>query len=476
MPTPLPAFLLALVAGSVPLAPAVGQGAPQGGAGGTLLGGVGGTFQGGAGGTFQSGAGGTLEDWLARLRASEHAALEALRPEVELRLARLATAVESQRVDEIRRARESLVELGPVAASLLVPALEPRAALEAAPARPLEQAQEIARQVSRALVELPTPATTDALLALLLEGSAEARANAARALASSPEPARASAGLAEVWRASAAEPELASLRAIALRSLARLGGEDALAIVSEALAEPEPELVRVALDALSESAREDAVPRVLLLTRDRARAAALVPALLRFWQRQPQKARAEALEPLLALCLSSAVPAAERVRLLEALPGLAGGLPAELRRQLAPLAEGPAGELREAALVALSLAGERGARKDLLASYDAQVEKNPRWAKPYEARAAVLVRIGEYRDAIRDYREALRLAEDDPRMQVGDAWVGLARCYARTGKLKDAAQTLRRSTLSLKELAALAQDPDFAELAQSRYAEEAFPR
>ncbi len=67
-----------------------------------------------------------------------------------------------------------------------------------------------------------------------------------------------------------------------------------------------------------------------------------------------------------------------------------------------------------------------------------------------------------------------RMAKDDPTFKADEAYIKLARAYARKGKLKDAAEHLRRAPISLTQLQSLADDPEFRELRDSKYGKEAF--
>ena len=132
-------------------------------------------------------------------------------------------------------------------------------------------------------------------------------------------------------------------------------------------------------------------------------------------------------------------------------------------------------ELREAALVALASLGDRSSKKDLLAPYDETVERNERWFRGYSERAWVLLRIGENDAATKDFRRALKYGQDSASLQP-ETYIGLARAYARKGKLKDAAEWLRKAPVSLAELQDLEDDQDFVALRASRWGKEAFGR
>jgi tetratricopeptide (TPR) repeat protein len=144
-----------------------------------------------------------------------------------------------------------------------------------------------------------------------------------------------------------------------------------------------------------------------------------------------------------------------------------------VRRGLEPITVSREDELREAGLATLARLSDRSARKKLLGPYDDDVKDNPQWAKARARRAAVYFRIGDYDDAIEDYEEAIDLTRLDGRSEPS-YYAELARCQVREGKLKDARDTLRRSPLSLAKLHELAEDPDFRELRDSKYGDEAF--
>jgi tetratricopeptide (TPR) repeat protein len=120
--------------------------------------------------------------------------------------------------------------------------------------------------------------------------------------------------------------------------------------------------------------------------------------------------------------------------------------------------------LREGALVVLYLVGDKSSRKELLAKYDEQIERNKDWPDSYAARASVLYRIADYREAIKDYQKAIQLAANDLRARQDTAYMGLARCYAMTNKLREAKSTIEKAPLSAKQLAALKRDPAFAKM------------
>jgi tetratricopeptide (TPR) repeat protein len=124
-------------------------------------------------------------------------------------------------------------------------------------------------------------------------------------------------------------------------------------------------------------------------------------------------------------------------------------------------------ELHEAALEALYLVGDKNARRELLQEYDTAIERNKTWPSSYEARANVLYKLHDWREAMKDYQKALQLSVGDIHAHTEESYIGLARCYAQTGKLKEAAQNIEKAPVSMKRLAELAKEPAFAKLAEN---------
>ena len=118
--------------------------------------------------------------------------------------------------------------------------------------------------------------------------------------------------------------------------------------------------------------------------------------------------------------------------------------------------------------------GRRVAKRDLLEPYDDRVDSQNDWSRVWEERAAILYRIEDFKGAIRDYKQALATVSRSSRPMTDD-YLGIARSYARMGKLKDAARWISDAPISYMQLRALAKEPAFAELAaHPRYREDVF--
>lgn len=397
---------------------------------------------------------GSLEELLERLRTQR----DGVQGELRSRVVELHAALEEPartndraRLDELRA---MLVALGPESAPLLVERIDPGAsATEAEALR--------ARVVAEALRALESRAVTDALLAIARDGSPAGRVHAIEALATSPDPARVAPVLASIFRGGEG-----AVRRSALLSLAELGGEHASAALGEALADPDPQLVAAVLASLAEARNAGVAPRVLELARAGSPASRHAHGIARYYEAVPAAVGPDELEALVRLAQDVSSSVEGRVAILDLLAQHGSTITSDLKKDVRGIAGSPVREVREAALASLARMGDRGARRDLLAEYDQGVQKNAKWAQSWEARAQMLYRIGEHREALKDYQQALKCAAEDPRARTEEIWIGVARCQARLGKLKEAKEALDKAPISIRRLAELSRDPAFAELAK----------
>jgi HEAT repeat protein len=393
----------------------------------------------------------SLQAWLARMRKERESSRSALTVRVTSLLAELEALAAEGSSRKVEAARNALAALGPEAVPLLVPALEPgKEATSAAVFR--------AREVATVIAATHPTSITEELIAHVKNGSAEARANALRVLAQHGDPPRVVPLLAAIY-ASEEGPGRSEILAV----LAELGGTDADHLIEGALRDEQPEVVRTALEALARAANSRLAASVLEFARGPS-APTHVDELLAYYKAVPQ-----ALGPAHALAmvqLSRHVALSEKTktRLLESLARFPIELDGELQKALDPIVDGGTREVREAALVLLSVLGDRNARKTLLKPYEDVVKKSPKWSQAYVQLAEALVRIHDHKDAVREYKTALKLQSEEDRIDPG-AFIGIARCYAVLGDLKSAAESLEVAPLSLKTLHELAKDPDFVALA-----------
>ena len=396
----------------------------------------------------------SLERWLERARAARDSARARLAVEVEAVRAELDLLGAEPAPERERALVARLSTLGGEAAPLLVPWIDPGP--EATPA-----ALRAAALVAEALRGMDVSIVEDELLARLGSGSLAGRANAASVLARAPNPERAAPVLAEVFRTSEG-----SLQAAALDALLEMPGEVRRAVLREVLAGEDERLTNVALRALARAGGAEYREEVALFFADPERARQFAPALLAFYAACPSAVEKRELLGLVELANNPRLDLATRLAVIELLPQFETPRSNDLRRALEDLRDQRSVELQEAVLIALARLGDKGARRDVLAPYDEAIASNPEWAQRHAARADVLYRLGDPNEAIKGYKKALQVARDDPFPPTG-IYVALARCYARLGKLKEAVQYLESSRADRDELAALAEEPVFRELAES---------
>jgi tetratricopeptide (TPR) repeat protein len=292
-------------------------------------------------------------------------------------------------------------------------------------------------------------------------GSVDGRLNAIHVLGMSTEPERAGPVLVGIYRGNFGE-----LRQAALAALARLGGDSNDKILEEALVDAKPEVVSATLSALAESKKSSMAARVLKILAATNEALVHQDKLIAYYRAVPEVVDKATLLGLIRLAGENSASTEQRQKMLDFLPLFAEKFDPESKKELRFLAESPAPELREGALVVLVLVGDRNARKDLLEPYDQLVDRNKMWANSYTSRADVLYKIQDYREAVNDYKKAIQLSADDLRTRQDSAYIGLAKSYAMQGKIKDAGTTLEKAPLTAKQLAALKKDPAFAKLVE----------
>jgi tetratricopeptide (TPR) repeat protein len=405
----------------------------------------------------------SLQEFLARARAQRELVQARLRDQVQSLVKRVEELPMPVPRDQKEAWLAEVVALGPEATPLLVAWIDPGEA-------GLDRERFRATQIALALARLDTQPITGELLRIAQTGSQEGRRNAIRVLETTPEPERVRPALLALFKASEG-----SLKQATLRALITLGGADNEALLREVLESSDDTLIDMALGAVADAKSPKAVEQVRKLLADPARARTHVEPLLNYFKGQPELVREAEVRDLIQLAAQEEVTRERREAIVDALPIFVTAMSNDLRKSLEPLLAGNERKLREGALVLLSILGDKLAKRDLLKDYDTTVENNPKWSPAYTRRADVLRRVRDYDDAIKDYLKALKVGEDDP-VQSPESFVGLARCYSLKKKWKEAASYLQRAPISITQLRALANDPDFLELkAHPKYGE-VFPK
>jgi len=397
----------------------------------------------------------SLQEFLKHLRTHQLASSAQLRGGLESLLKTMEGDALARRLEALEQSKARLVALGPEAALLLLEELDPGP--DATDARKLRSLY-----VARALQDMASPAATDRLVELAQTGTLEGRRNAIAVLSASPEPQRAAPVLIGIVKAG--EPEL---RDAALMALAGLESPEGERTLSAALADSNPTLVRATILALAQAHNTRLAPRILQIVQVPRDAVQYTDALLYYYARVPAAADKHHVLALLKIAADFSPPPELRARVLEAIPTLTDKLDADSKREIKGLSESPTKEVKEAALVVLVLLGDKNARRDLFADIEIQIQRNKNYAPNYETRARLEYRIGDWREAQKDYQTALRLSANDFRARPEEAYIGLARCWMQLGKLKEAADTLLKAPLPRKQLQDLAKEPVFQKLVEN---------
>jgi len=397
---------------------------------------------------------GSLEAFLKRVRTERETERARLRPRVEEIVKKLG---QSRSAAEVKRLNADLEALGDEAVPLLLPYLDPGAN----PGAELEkQSQEVAEILARSR----NPALLEELVRLASEGSPRGRVHAIRLLGESPEHARAQAALR------ALHPSLSGhLKAASVSALARLDPQDPL--ITAAFADTHPEVLAAAVRALTDEPRRAPRPEVVGLLSKPSAAADVLAELVDYFCVPGQSLDEETVSALVGFASRQDLSPEARLKVLDGLPRFGVGLSTRLRRDVEPLLSSQDAAIKDAALVALTLMKDGRARRDLMRFYDDQVKNNDSWPLAYQRRGDIEMRIGEFRDAAKDYADAIRLHGDSARLPGNrELWINLARAQVKDNKLKSAYDTLSEFGPTSDVKRTLRADPDFQPLVEhSKY-------
>lgn len=401
----------------------------------------------------------SLEQLLARARSQQQVLQNKLSGDVAMVIAEIEAYNPASGHQVLQQLDTRLIALGTDATPLLVRYLAP--ADDA-----LDSERLRAARVAAALSRMDTAAITGDLLRLLGTASNEGKRNVLRVLEHSHDPARVLPVVdAEFKRAEG------SLKQACMGTLIALGG-DVKAIFGELLQSPDENLTAMALATLTEKRNPVAAEHVrwMLLKSNRASTHAL--ALMEYFRALPELAGEPEVLAFIRLA-NGPISTDTRVALIDALPDLKPRLSSDLRKALEPIVSSSDRRLAESGWVALARLGDKGSKKKLLDGYDERVKQNEEWSQAWVDRGDVYFRIEEYGEAIGDYVKAIQLGTDDRALRP-ETYVKLARCYMRTSKLKEASFYISRAPISMAQRRALADDPEFKPLRESKYGKDAF--
>jgi len=407
---------------------------------------------GAAGAPADRGEDGSLEQLLREVRRRREAAAAKLAVPVTDLVQQLQKASTGDG-EAAEKAKVQLVALGTEAAPLLVPHLDPGQGA-------LGPDRRRASLVAEVLEQLPTRSVTDALITMARTGSPHGRLNALRVLGTSPDRAAAGACLIEAVRTSDKDT-----RVQALRSLARLGGAEHETVLVEALAETDPDVLRAVLTALTGVRSVAGRERVRTLMGAPQLAVPLVKEITAYLRAIAPSLAPEDFEALARLAAHESVAEKDGLLILDTIADLQPQLDAKLHKLFEPLLANQF--LRTDAQLCLARLGDRNERRDLIKRFDELVARNEDWAGGYEQRGGVLLKLGEYGEAARDYARAVKLYQTQGREIEDSIYIELARAYVLDQNLKKAHEALTEGGLASGALKQLKTDPDFQTLAES---------
>jgi len=345
--------------------------------------------------------------------------------------------------------------LGSEAAPLLVGYLEPGI-------DPPEATAFRTRQVVQVLRELASPAITEELLRRIGVGTIEGRLNALAILETSTDQDRVAPIVCDLYKVSAGR-----LRTGAMLTLARIGGPLAKEALSAALDDEDPGVVDLALRALGQVSSNEVTARVLELAESES-GAAHIQGIGAFFLSQPDIFEdQEHVITLMNLLARPSAPRDDTVKVLRSLVELDLSFRSKVRKAMTALVEHPNNEVQVATFILLARAGDKGARRDLLRPYNEAIANRRAYDNAYTERGDIWYLIGEYSEAIKDYKFAIKLMS--ARTKEEEPFLGLARCYAQMKKYKDAKIQLDLAPVSIARLQQLSKDPAFAGMLESKY-------
>lgn len=400
----------------------------------------------------------SLERLAEQYRLESEAALAALLPEAERHISRLRdiTGRERSKASPVT-ARAELVKLGSEIVPLLVAQLDPGANTGSS--------KRLAAQLALVLMELELQAGIDPLLDIARNGSSAGKELAVRVLGASKSPARVNKTLIALYT-----EEKTLSRVELLTALARLGSDEGMGFVIERMSSPEIEEGKSAISALATAQAAAAAPEVLKLARSTRDAAQYITEICAYYKACPTAFNRDHASALLELTESKRLSIEDRIALLDALIVNEKHWPSDAKKTLKQMADTSNMQLREAVLVALALTGDRGAKNDLIRTFEDAIKDNPLYSDAYIDLAEIQFKVRDYRDSKKNYERALGLGRiSGGRKRL--VHLGLARCYAIEKKYKDAEKWLKTG-MSSSQIRDHADDPAFAQMREhAKYGE-----
>ncbi|MEZ5965889.1 MAG: hypothetical protein R3F56_18785 [Planctomycetota bacterium] len=250
-----------------------------------------------------------------------------------------------------------------------------------------------------------------------------------------------------------------SHQAAAVRALAMLGRRDAGAKVAELLDTTSMSLRGACLAFLDQLGGPAHKKAVLAALRNESQDD-LFPLYLAYLHHHvPEDADAAAV--LLGLLDSGRLIPPRRTDVVRALATVAPkGHDATCAKLKATIASGELSALGRACATTMMSLGDKTGRKELFDGLDADVRKSPRVPIVLANRGQAQFEFENWNDAIRDFKEALRLARSSNAKREFSLWI--ARAYVHQGQARRAAAALREGSVNRIEIEdAASHDPAF---------------
>jgi tetratricopeptide (TPR) repeat protein len=400
----------------------------------------------------------SIETLIERYRAEREAATQALRPEVEQGISRLRDLTARERsIGSTANVRAALVELGSGIVPLLIEQLDPKSGTAGE--------QRLSSQLALVLMELNLESAIAPLLKITREGSPRGKELAARVLGACAAPLRVNESLITLYT-----DQKTISRVTLLTALAQLESEEGLSFVTERINSNNVEEGKAAITALTATSSVNAGPKIMALAESPSDAAKYIKQICAYYKACASVFNRQHAEALLQLTESKRLSIEDRIALLNILTENEKHWPSDAKKTLKQMADTGNMQLREAVLVGLALTGDRGAKNDLIRSFEDAIKANPLWSDSYVDLADIQYKVRDYRDAKKNYERALGLGRYTTRRKR-EMHLGLARCCAIEKKYKDAEKWLKTG-LSNSQILEQAGDPAFASMKEhAKYGE-----
>lgn len=423
----------------------------------------------------------SLERLLEEIRLERTKRLQALRPQVTAIIASIDEVKSRGKTATTDSKKRELIALGPDAQPLLIPFLNPGTGEAVTPG-----SRTRARIVAEVMHDVPYKGVTDALLDEVRTGTGLSRAGALYALRATEEPERALRVLIPLIdtlssRSSDASGDgdggnksgLGDRGDGIYTTIACFGCPEASQFLAKEINGRNEDRRRMALEGIRYAPTQSGGPQILLLMAS-DNAAPLADSIADYYAaNEPLLEESDHVEGLTALALSEDISDDVRQSIFKILRLSDAKLSSTHRRRIEKaFSDAAHPEVRRGALMLLARNGDRGSKRTLMDPFQERIDRDRNVAMVLRERAQVLHDIGEWSDAVKDWRLVMKLQQAG-RNTGSDTivFVGIAKSLARQRKFREAADYLGSSPLSLDALRALATDRDFLEMADSKYAD-----